>query len=263
MVTCTKCGVENVDGSSNCRMCGNSLVAGTRHCVSCGRSIDWHTNVCPYCGHDFRVVLTEQVAKTVSTGLRIVLYVLSVLFPIVGIIVGIIFLTRDSPDEKHVGKICLILGIVSILLTVVSAAVLYMMVLGFAHDIDSVVTPTTSLTRMTVTDGYKFTFLPVNGDVAWSDVSIVLSDEWNAVYWSPSSGDLDDSTPIVHDYGALVLAPVTVSLSILDIAGNGRIDMGDSFTLTSSPSFSVTTSYTVKVIYEPTDFEMCSMYFSG
>jgi uncharacterized membrane protein len=51
--------------------------------------------------------------------MKIFLYLLSFFIPIVGFIIGAIYYTKPDPDYKHVGKMCIILGVVSILLVVV------------------------------------------------------------------------------------------------------------------------------------------------
>lgn len=48
---------------------------------------------------------------------KILLYALSVLIPLAGIIIGIVFMTRPDPESKGLGTTCLILGIVSFVLS--------------------------------------------------------------------------------------------------------------------------------------------------
>ena len=94
----------------------------------------WEANVCPYCGHNFMAPRYAQypAEEVVSSGLRIVLYILSLLIPIAGIIICVVFLTKSNPENKHVGKMCLILALVSVVLSVVLSLVLYIAILGFA-----------------------------------------------------------------------------------------------------------------------------------
>jgi hypothetical protein len=47
---------------------------------------------------------------------KFLLYVLSFMMPVVGIIIGVIFMSRPDPESKGLGQTCLILGIVSIVL---------------------------------------------------------------------------------------------------------------------------------------------------
>ncbi len=53
-------------------------------------------------------------SKAPEGGLKILLYVLSFLIPLAGVIIGVIFYTRDSLEEKQFGKICIILAVVNI-----------------------------------------------------------------------------------------------------------------------------------------------------
>ncbi len=55
--------------------------------------------------------------EAVSSGMKILLYLLSFLIPIVGFIIGAIYYTK--PETKEVGKMCIILGILSIVLVAV------------------------------------------------------------------------------------------------------------------------------------------------
>lgn len=104
---------------------GQPPQAPTRSCVACGRAIAWDVNVCPYCGHDYRPQMAGQPMYAqapqqgggVSEGMKILLYILSFLIPIVGFIIGAIYYTK--PETKEVGKMCIILGVLSIVLAVV------------------------------------------------------------------------------------------------------------------------------------------------
>lgn len=91
--------------------------APTRNCVSCGRAISWDANVCPYCGHDFRAAPSYAPRESISDGMKILLYILSFLIPIIGIIVGIIYYTKPEQELKDFGKMCIILAVVGILLS--------------------------------------------------------------------------------------------------------------------------------------------------
>jgi len=76
--------------------------------------------VCPYCGHDFRMVMAPQMAQPqISEGMKILFYILSFLIFIVGIIIGVIYYTKPDPESKHVGKMCIILAVVGVLVGVV------------------------------------------------------------------------------------------------------------------------------------------------
>ncbi|MFZ7943950.1 MULTISPECIES: hypothetical protein [Bacillaceae] len=52
-----------------------------------------------------------------SGGLKALLYILSFLIPVVGIILGIIWMNDQDLEKKAIGKTCLIVGIVAIVLS--------------------------------------------------------------------------------------------------------------------------------------------------
>jgi uncharacterized membrane protein HdeD (DUF308 family) len=52
-----------------------------------------------------------------SGGIKALLYILAFFIPIVGIIVGIIWMNDEDEEKKQTGKTCLIIGIVSIALS--------------------------------------------------------------------------------------------------------------------------------------------------
>ncbi|OGS41479.1 MAG: hypothetical protein A3K67_04085 [Euryarchaeota archaeon RBG_16_62_10] len=89
----------------------------TRSCVGCGRAIAWDANVCPYCGHDYRMAMAPPVARaTISDGMKILLYLVSFFIPLAGLIIGAIYYSKPEPEFKHVGKMCIILALLPILL---------------------------------------------------------------------------------------------------------------------------------------------------
>lgn len=265
MAKCPKCGVENHQGASVCVSCGGDMSASVRYCVSCGRSIDFGANVCPYCGHDFRAAPAAPAAASLSTGMKVLLYLASIFVWIAGVIIGIVFMAKDDPEYKRVGKICLILGVVSILLTVGMSALLYVMVSDFTGG--EVQTPTATLNRSFVVGGWEFTIAGVHsdvGDVEWSDVSVTVTSAGSFASWTPYTADLtDDSYPAQKDYGSKALGEILVTLSIVDLVGNGRFDPGDSLTLTASPLFDQASDYSLALLFEPTAAPMAQATFSG
>ncbi|HVO77377.1 MAG TPA: hypothetical protein VMS79_00755 [Methanomassiliicoccales archaeon] len=107
----------------------------TRMCMGCGRVIPAEYNVCPFCGAPQNVRYGQPQMPPVEplgSGMTILLYVLSFLIPIVGLIAGIV-LWATGPDEsrKHVGMICILISIVGWVLTILLSWILYVLVMGF------------------------------------------------------------------------------------------------------------------------------------
>jgi hypothetical protein len=58
----------------------------------------------------------KVIEQKYSTGMRWLLYILSFLIPLVGLIAGIVLMTKDDEESKQVGKNCLIALVLSIVL---------------------------------------------------------------------------------------------------------------------------------------------------
>jgi len=155
--------------------------------------------------------------------------------------------------------------ILMVAITVVLAAVLYVMVLGFGGG--GTQTPTSSLSKVTPAPDYgvKYQFAPMSKDTAWSDVSILISDGTNTVSWAPLTTDLDGGATVKYAGAMKALGTVSVWCNITDLAGNGYVNQGDFFTLTtgSDPAFSTSTTYTVTVMYDPSSSKVCDATFQG
>ena len=168
---------------------------------------------------------------------------------------------QPTKDNKVLWLVAIVV-IVVVVVPVVLAVVLYVMVLGFGGT--STQTPTSSLTKSTVTGGDKLTFAPMSMDTPWGDVSILLTD-WNTtVLWSPLTTDLDDATTAEWVGGSQMLGTLKVFANITDLAGNGYVNQGDYVTLTvGGGAFSATTTYTVTIMHDPSSAEICHITFQG
>lgn len=110
--------------------CGDYM-EGSRSCVGCGRAIAWDANVCPYCGHDYRYPAgAAPRAPAISDGMKILFYLLSFLIWIAGIIIGVIYYSKDDPESKEVGKNCIIIAIISLVLGTVCGLIVWVWALG-------------------------------------------------------------------------------------------------------------------------------------
>ena len=92
----------------------------------------------------------------------------------------------------------------------------------------------------------------------------MLDDGENGVWWSLETMSLDSGVSSTAEYGGKSLGLLDVYCNVTDIAGNGYINNGDFFTLTTgSVPFSSVTTYTTTVVYSPTATTMCNITFSG
>ena len=66
----------------------------------------------------------QQYGLQYSGCMKMLLYVVSFLMPVIGIIAGIVFMSRPDLESKGLGQACLIIGIVSIVLACCVSVVL-------------------------------------------------------------------------------------------------------------------------------------------
>jgi zinc-ribbon domain len=172
-------------------------------------------------------------------------------------------LRPQPPKDNKVLWIVAVVVIVVVVVPIVLSAVLYFMVLGF--DGTTTQTPTSSLTKSAVTGGNKFTFAPMSMDTPWSDVTVLLSDGYSVVAWSPQIDTLYGGGTIVWVGGSQMLGTLDVFANVTDLAGNGYVNQGDYFTFTlgSGQSFSPATTYTVTIMHDPSSASICQTSFQG
>lgn len=84
-------------------------------------------NVCPHCGKPVGAPQGEAIGA-----LRYVLYIISFFIPPLGIIIGIVFMISSEPDKKRVGKNCLLIAIIAIVLEIVLLCVILPMLFAFS-----------------------------------------------------------------------------------------------------------------------------------
>lgn len=62
---------------------------------------------------------TTLEVKRMSGGVRVLLYLLSFFIPVAGIVLGIVWMNDSDTEKKKIGKTCLIISIVAIVLSCV------------------------------------------------------------------------------------------------------------------------------------------------
>lgn len=112
----------NEEDAGFCENCGNILnfekstnpesnIINSTHCPFCGQKVSMNTVNCEYCGK--KVDLSKKDSHTVVIILG---YVFSILIAIIGLIISIYLLTRDSSRDKKHGTIILIITIINMAL---------------------------------------------------------------------------------------------------------------------------------------------------
>lgn len=213
---------------------------GTR-CPDCHHEIGDEMVFCPHCGREVRASAHRPgyLAPT-----------------------GPVSVPRHKEDTNILVIVVLVVAIL-VLLPVFLAMILYVGVLEFGSDQRT--TPQALLTAQTVTWGKKFSVVSITTTTSWNDVEIAISEDDVSAVWSPLSTSLAGGATAVASLGQRTLGTLTLWCNVTDLAGNGMIDVGDSFTMTTvgSATFSASTAYTVWLLYEPTSVRMAQVSFVG
>ena len=148
--------------------------------------------------------------------------------------------------------------ILMVAITVVLAAVLYVMVLGFGST--DTTTPTATYSKTSMTNGYQINVVSItNTEIGWDDVTVQLSDGTNFAEWEPLTANLDGGSAVSSNLTTDALGSLSVCCVVFDVGGNGYVSGSDYFkvyTYTSETAFSSATTYTAVLIYEETGEKM-------
>ncbi len=170
------------------------------------------------------------------------------------------------PCRKDSDAVAVVVGtILMVTITILLVAALYVFVFGIGKPAASHA-PFGEFYSTSMPDGYRFTFTPVTPETRWSDVYVlVMTQNESAMFGNVSSVGLEsDSAPMSVRLGSQALGSLNVFMNITDIAANGRIDGGDSFTLTTGGGqFSSSTTYQVVLMHRPSASQICSFDFTG
>lgn len=160
-------------------------------------------------------------------------------------------------DSEAVSPV--IATILMVAITVVLAAVLYVMVLGFGTGGSN--TPQTSLSATSVTNGKRLELAAITQQVQWGDVRLVIEDGTNTATVSPVTTDLDGGTTVRAYYNTTLGSAMT--FYIVDLLGDGFLSQGDYAVMTFASGLTSGTTYTVTLVYEPTGGQMARTTFVG
>lgn len=109
MKICSHCGESNADDRNDCWKCGQPLAGGVekKFCTKCHETCVTQSNICPMC-NGLLASFSEHEKPEVEKS-DVPLYILALLFPIFGLIFGIIQIAK----EKYTGISLILCSIVS------------------------------------------------------------------------------------------------------------------------------------------------------
>jgi flagellin-like protein len=162
-------------------------------------------------------------------------------------------------DSEAVSPV--IATILMVAITVVLAAVLYVMVMGFGTGGNTAPTGSFTNVQKATSTAEKAFFGPFNKDVKPSDIKIVLENQsaaQSSTYTMPTT-DLTGNLALVA--GGTPVTGVS-GIAYTDLASDKKISNQDYLTITFTFSGSGSLSYKVSMIYVPTGDSVGSITFS-
>lgn len=154
-----------------------------------------------------------------------------------------------------------------VILVTIAGITLYVMTLGYGSD--GYLYPTAAMGQEPTTNGVRWTFgywqTEDSKPVSWNEINITLTDGEHIATWDViPAEELDTGTSVTHNCGFLPLGNLTVSLTIIDIAGNGVAEWRDGFEIdTAGGAFSSQDIYLVLVVWIPANSSICTDYIWG
>lgn len=144
---CAKCNEDNKENAAACIKCNTPLdgaqLIGTLDseknfavstngssdiCRKCNERVEPGALKCRYCGTVLKAaprpfgVYRGSSDNTNLAGI-VLLFVAAILIPLVGLIVGGIYVLHDDPDKQSIGKGLLVVGLLMLLITFIAATV--------------------------------------------------------------------------------------------------------------------------------------------
>jgi flagellin-like protein len=165
-------------------------------------------------------------------------------------------------DSEAVSPV--IATILMVAITVVLAAVLYVMVMGFGTGGNTAPTGSFTNVQKATSTSEKMFFGPFNKDVKPSDIKIVVENQsaaQSSTYTLPAT-DLSGNLALVAGGTPVTGISTTTPPAYTDLAGDKKISNQDYITITFTFSGSGSLSYKVSMIYVPTGDSVGSITFS-
>lgn len=108
---CPKCGHENPDEAKFCGRCGAAITVTATVPTSPISPVPQTSSTSPTPQASSKPAAPGPGGAVVSSGMKLGISVVSIIIPIVGVIMGIIYMGDSNPEKKAVGKLWLWLGI--------------------------------------------------------------------------------------------------------------------------------------------------------
>lgn len=277
MIACPNCGTRNPDEARLCLNCqeilsfprSNRDSTHSRRCRACGAELDPSTGKCASCE-------AERVPRTYAPpveregdSVKILMYVLSAVIPLIGFLFGIAFSFSTSEEKRHLGVTCAAIAFVPSLTALSMYSLLTSPRFESAQDDDGNTGPPAYATDEMYIDtdfhSVLCEFSSQSMDISWDDITITLSDEGNATTWNTTSAGLTGIGVTAMRFPGTSLGNLTVWCNVTDMGGDGLLGSGDAVYL-STPSnltFSSSVAYLITITHETLAVNLYQATFWG
>ncbi|WP_078557221.1 double zinc ribbon domain-containing protein [Alkalihalobacterium alkalicellulosilyticum] len=121
---CTNCNESLKNTSINSK---ESIVEKKKECANCGATVEKNVYKCKECGSfvakgtklSKRPFMISDNNTGSDNSIALLLYIVALLLPSIGIIVGAIYTSTTDPYKTDLGKNLIIIGILNIVLTII------------------------------------------------------------------------------------------------------------------------------------------------
>jgi len=171
---------------------------------------------------------------------------------------------KSLANNRHDEGVSPVIGTILLVgITVVLAATLYIMAFGFGGNTDT--PPVGQVSLKSIEGGFRFEFTPFSKETTWGDIEIILIEGNHSANFSNMTAQaMKGDYGILKSFGSQSLGTLEVFMNATDLAGNGYINQGDSFALTTgNGAFLDTIHYDLYLLYKPNGAQIHTINFQG
>jgi len=144
---CRNCGKDLQDSAESCHLCGHLTgVSEKRNSTSHGQNHN-HSSYAAQITPEYRAApyipppeprynstpynenYQAPYEQQMDSGLAVLLYIISFLLPLAGFIIGAIYVSKDEEHFRQVGRTCLTLGLLSIVISFLFGMLLFIVIM--------------------------------------------------------------------------------------------------------------------------------------
>lgn len=166
-------------------------------------------------------------------------------------------MANDETRKRDRRRVILVSAVILILASSLPAAVIVWYSMDEGDDYGY--PPSAALTKTVLPNGYRVSIVSVSRHVPWDAVEMAVDDGVDSVDWHPKAADLNTQVAVEHPLGVKTIGSIQVSCNATDLAGNGIVNGGDFFDLTTGTynEFPEEGNWTAKLVWRSSGETVC------